>query len=151
MGALFLETGIQRPADRFYSAFQQIQNRLRGELQTQLTASSPTLTRSQFYLLRQLSRQGRMTISDLSAWMNVRQPTLTPMINRLEDSGLVIRLKDDKDRRMVRISLTEKGRQITESAEESWRELINRHLSELSAEDRGALIVLLERFAGLIG
>jgi MarR family transcriptional regulator, organic hydroperoxide resistance regulator len=43
-------------------------------------------------------------------------PTLSPMLKRLEASGLVARTRDPHDERQLRIDLTDKGRALREQA-----------------------------------
>lgn len=49
------------------------------------------------------------TIGDLAGHLNVREPTITATVDRLEREGLVIRTRSDEDRRVVRVTLTKAG------------------------------------------
>lgn len=53
---------------------------------------------------------GGMAVSDLSRAMGVRPPSITPLLAALEEKGLLERTMDKNDRRIVRVSLCEKGR-----------------------------------------
>lgn len=70
--------------------------------------------RSEFFLLTTLadctsSKSEGIRISELSSKMDVTPPAVTHMINSLEEIGLVERLADPNDRRVVLIRLTVKG------------------------------------------
>jgi DNA-binding MarR family transcriptional regulator len=74
------------------------------------------LTLPQFDVLAELSRaveQG-FTFVELSRLLLVTSGNLTGIVDRLENDGLVRRETDDRDRRLVRIVLTRKGRQLVE-------------------------------------
>ena len=74
------------------------------------------LTLPQFDVLAELSRaldQG-FTFVELSRLLLVTSGNLTGIVDRLESDGLVRRETDDRDRRLVRIVLTKKGRQLVE-------------------------------------
>jgi DNA-binding MarR family transcriptional regulator len=123
---------------------------LRQQLNEYLGEAADTgLTRSQFYLLRHLYRHGRLTVSDLAEWMNVKLPTMSPIIERLEELGLVRKEKAAKDRRVVVVSLTDEGQKVILRMEANWRRLLESRLRVLSEEDQERLISLLERFAAL--
>lgn len=72
------------------------------------------LTLPQFDVLAELSRavdQG-FTFVELSRLLLVTSGNLTGIVDRLESDGLVRRQTDDHDRRLVRIVLTRKGRDL---------------------------------------
>lgn len=48
-------------------------------------------------------------VSYISSKFNVTLPTVSQMIGKLEENGFIIRSIDDKDRRVIRVRLTEKG------------------------------------------
>ncbi|MBD3920681.1 winged helix-turn-helix transcriptional regulator [Paenibacillus sp. PR3] len=50
--------------------------------------------------------------SDLARSLNVTMPTVTQMVNVLEARGLLERHRDSKDRRAVRLRLTEQGEAV---------------------------------------
>ncbi len=70
------------------------------------------ITPPQFIALQWLSEEGDMTIGELSSKMYLAFSTTTDLIDRMEKSELVQRVKDEKDRRVVRIHLLEEGKRI---------------------------------------
>ncbi len=69
--------------------------------------------------------------------------TMTNRIDRLEGRGLVRRLPDPKDRRGVRVRLTEAGREVVEAALASLLDWEHRFLGVLSHAERTELADLL--------
>lgn len=67
------------------------------------------VTRGQWRVLLRLSRADGQRQVDLAEAIDVEPITLCRMIDRLEDSGLVERRKDEEDRRAWRIHLTPKA------------------------------------------
>lgn len=51
-----------------------------------------------------------MRITELATAEAVSQPTMTGLVQRLEDDGFVVRAPDKKDARAVRVSITAAGR-----------------------------------------
>lgn len=50
-------------------------------------------------------------VSDISDYFNVTRPSITKMVNELEDMGAVSKTPDPDDRRVIRVSLTELGQE----------------------------------------
>jgi DNA-binding MarR family transcriptional regulator len=46
----------------------------------------------------------------LATWMGIEPPTVLRHLDRLEGAGLVARRRDDRDRRVVRVTMTAAGR-----------------------------------------
>ena len=71
-----------------------------------------TITPPQFVGLQWLYEFGDMTIGELSQKMYLACSTTTDLIDRMEKSELVERVKDPSDRRVVRIHLLPEGERI---------------------------------------
>jgi len=81
----------------------------------QRVASRWNLTLPQFDVLAELARAdaGGFTFVELSRLLLVTSGNLTGIVDRLEEQRLVERAPDDKDRRVIRVALTDKGRRVT--------------------------------------
>ena len=64
-----------------------------------------TVTPPQFVALQWLSEEGDMTIGELSTKMYLAFSTTTDLVDRMEKTKLVQRVRDEQDRRVVRIHL----------------------------------------------
>lgn len=69
--------------------------------------STPT-----WQVLRALESGDHRTQADLAAAIGVRQPTLTHHLDAMERRGLVSREREDGNRRVQRVTVTEPGRQL---------------------------------------
>jgi MarR family 2-MHQ and catechol resistance regulon transcriptional repressor len=72
------------------------------------------LTTPQFSVLEALFHVGPLSLGDLAGKLLVTGGNITYVVDRLEEQGLVRRTRSDKDRRIVRASLTAKGRRLVE-------------------------------------
>src|SRR3954447_19385730 len=72
------------------------------------------ITPPQFVALQWLFEHGDMTIGELSNKMYLAFSTTTDLVDRMEKNQLVMRIRDDKDRRVVRIHLLKEGERIIE-------------------------------------
>lgn len=79
-------------------------------------AQEHNLSLDQFHLLlHMISKKESPTIGDIAKKSNRAQNTISERITRLEEKGLLIRVKDEKDRRISRVVLTEKGIELIDS------------------------------------
>ena len=103
------------------------------------------ITQQQFWLLHQLRRRERLTISDVAAALGVSQSTATTACKRLEASGLITRTRRNDDERVVEVSLTDHGRSTVEGWRRRRREAVAGLLKPLSEAERTELQRLIER------
>jgi len=107
------------------------------------------LSRTELGLLRTLS-DGPRRITELAELEGFAQPTMTILIKRLEQEGLVQRERRSDDGRVVLVDLTESGRVALEAYRERIREAIGEHLAEISDEQVEALATATETLAQLV-
>ena len=86
-----------------------------------------------------------ITVSEISKILRVTSPTVTQILKKLEANGFVERHADDIDRRVVRITLTDKGQDVVHQAKEEFRASINGLIEYLGEEQSNQLADLLSR------
>lgn len=86
--------------------------------------SNYTITPPQFIALQWLNEEGDMTIGELSNKMYLACSTTTDLVDRMEKSELLKRVKDENDRRVVRIHLLVEGKRIIEEVIEKRQEYL---------------------------
>ena len=75
------------------------------------------LTYPQYLVMLVLWEQDGITVSELGERLFLDSGTLTPLLKRLEVSGLLVRQRDAQDERRVRTTLTPQGRALRDAAE----------------------------------
>ncbi|MDA8455520.1 MarR family transcriptional regulator [Acidovorax sp. GBBC 3334] len=75
------------------------------------------LTYPQYIAMLALWERDGVTVSELGERLCLDSGTLTPLLKRMETSGLVARERDAQDERRVRITLTAEGRALRGRAE----------------------------------
>lgn len=71
-----------------------------------------SITPEQFNLLNVVNTTDNCTSSFLAKALNVKKSSITSIVDRLTDKGLIKREHNEKDRRTVFLELTEKGQHI---------------------------------------
>jgi len=70
------------------------------------------LTYPQYLVMLVLWREDGLTVRALGERLHLNSGTLTPMLKRMEQAGLVRRSRDKRDERLVRTELTLAGREL---------------------------------------
>lgn len=118
--------------DPFFSTFQEwielfMHRSMQGTIQY---ARENGLSMSMIGTLFHLNLRGHTGVSDLGQHLGVSSAAASQMLDRLVEEGLIERTEDPDDRRMKKISLTEKGCQI-------FRESLSARLRWLDELEKG--------------
>ena len=74
------------------------------------------ITYPQYLVLMVLWEKDTLPVNDIAHRLLLETNTVTPLLQRMENLGLVSRKKGEQDRRQQFVSLTPKGRQLEEEA-----------------------------------
>jgi DNA-binding MarR family transcriptional regulator len=74
------------------------------------------LTYTQYITLMVLWEQKALSVKELGGYLYLDSGTLTPMLKKLENAGLILRTRHEKDERSVIVSVTEEGMTLREKA-----------------------------------
>lgn len=107
--------------------------------------NSYTITPPQFIALQWLFEHGDMTIGELSNKMFLAFSTTTDLVDRMEKNELVLRVRDEQDRRVVRIHLLEEGERIIEEVIKKRQHYLQDILTDFSPDEVKHLSTLLEK------
>ncbi|MFC7321074.1 MarR family winged helix-turn-helix transcriptional regulator [Halobacillus campisalis] len=101
------------------------------------------ITAPQFVAIQWLLEKGDLTIGELSDHIYLACSTTTDLVDRMEKNKLVERVRDPKDRRVVRIHVLDKGKQIIHEVIEKRQEYLKEVLTEMPSDDVETLNKLL--------
>lgn len=101
----------------------------------------------QNFLLDALRERGELTTGELARHMYVEVPTATRMIQRMEAAGFLTRQPDPRDRRRVRVALTDEGKKAAEAMPAFLAEVSEKALDGFTTAERDQVVQLLERMA----
>jgi DNA-binding MarR family transcriptional regulator len=102
-------------------------------------------------VLQYLWQEDKLTQSQLANKIGVQLQTIHKMIRRMEKAGLVIKYEDDQDRRVSRVQLTPKGRELQTVTEDVWDQLEQETLADLTVEEKYILRRLLYKLEENLG
>jgi len=102
------------------------------------------ITSPQFIALQWLIEEGNLTIGELSQKNGLAFSTTTDLVDRMERNNLVKRIKDENDRRVVRIHVLDKGRNIIKEVIHKRQDFLGDVLETFSPSQVGELSELLK-------
>lgn len=103
------------------------------------------LHRAQATLLCKLFVQEGLNQSEIAQQLGVQGATVTDMLQRMEESGLVMRRRDPDDNRLVRVYLTDEGREKERAIAEQFLKLESHIFEGFDENERLQLRHLLAR------
>ena len=109
------------------------------------------LTETQSDVLRTLLVYGTMSSVDLSRNLYMTPANITGVINRLEKKALVERIRQQADRRVVLISLTESGKGLSKQLPDPIENKLISGLENLELEQVQAMDEAMKKVIDLIG
>ena len=126
----------------------------RAELLYSRRSEESQLSRAQLSIMMTLDALGPCRINQLAQAEAIRMPTASNAVHHLEDAGMVERVRDTKDRRGVRVELTDKGvselRRVSDERDEQMANMF----TALSAEELqvgASLVPILKRILETYG
>lgn len=105
----------------------------------------------QLLVLNYINNKGGAIMSEIARHMSATLSAATGMVDRLVQSGFLLRERDEKDRRIVKISLTNKGRDIVGRVEKERLLLIKETFGKLTEEERERYLEILEKVFSILG
>lgn len=106
-------------------------------------------TRLQSHVLESVRDQGETSTSEVAEMLNISVPTASQLVNTLVERGWMLRETEVLDRRRHRLSLTDQGNALVTAQTSERRDRMEALLTQLSAEERTALVALAERIQEL--
>jgi DNA-binding MarR family transcriptional regulator len=108
------------------------------------------LTSDQHYTLRYIKHASNCTSSELAEAFDVQKSAITAIITRLTDKGLIKRTRDLKDRRVVYLTLTEKGNELFNQSEDRVHHLVEGFITKFNEKEINAFIETYEKLEKML-
>jgi DNA-binding MarR family transcriptional regulator len=109
------------------------------------------VTLTQYRTLVVLASRGPQSLAALAEAIDVTPPTATRMCDRLIRKGLILRRHERGDRRLIRLTLSEKGQVLVDAVTKRRRAEITDLLKAIPREQQTALVDSLQRLSTAAG
>lgn len=117
---------------------------LRNHMEAEL---APTLTEGQLTVLELLSGHERMKPSNFIEFLATTPAAITTLLDRMEKAELISRERDEKDRRIVWVQVTDKGKAECQRGMSIRDHFLQNYLSRISSHNQQVLVYLLGKVA----
>ena len=118
-------------------------------LRMDLGGRPDNLTRLHLAVMGELS-QNNTTMSELANTLMMTKPQLTHLVDSLVSQGIVERRPDEKDRRVINLALTEKGRALLKEMKLKVKENTKKRLASLTTEELSQISTALETLRNIV-
>lgn len=108
------------------------------------------ITGPQLITLLAIEKHQPLAVSAIAAEIHLSSSTVIGILDRLDSKGLILRQRDMKDRRLVKVSLTEAGVEVARHAPSPLQETLAQAMSELPDSELEVIAESLERVVGLM-
>lgn len=120
------------------------------DLHSRLLLKKSGLTAPQLTALQAILRLQPVTVGALAREIHLGHATVTGILTRMEDRGLVVRSRGSHDRRSVLVELTVEGDRIVKEAPSPLQERFHHELSRLQEWERTMILATLQRIASMM-
>ncbi|UCD69027.1 MAG: MarR family transcriptional regulator [Betaproteobacteria bacterium] len=120
------------------------------DLYSRELASKAKITSPQLVCLLTLVEKGPMTATTISREVFLSPSTIVGILDRLEEKGLVKRQRAREDRRVVKVTVTDEGRQVAEAAPSPLQDTLTEALHKLPESEQVEIAKSLERVVSLM-
>lgn len=93
------------------------------------------LTVKEMHAIDAITMYERLTVSQVAEKLHLSRATITATVNRLVKKGYAERIRDTKDRRVVRLKLTKKGRLLCRSYHAYHNMMVKSFLQNLDEDE----------------
>lgn len=138
---------LDRRAADLQALIQDILERFHSVNATAANGPHVALNMQELRVVEFLGNEGPRMMRQLAEYLTVAVNSMTSIADSLEQKGLVRRQRSDEDRRVVRVELTDSGRDIHHSLTEVHLQLFRTMLRALTEDEQEIFMVLFRKIA----
>jgi DNA-binding MarR family transcriptional regulator len=106
------------------------------------------LTGAQLFVLHQLAQSPPLSLNELAARTHTHQSSVSTVVSRLVERGLVSRSRSAADARRITLALSPGGRRLVQDAPDPVQKRLIGGVEKLPARDRAVLVRSLDALVG---
>ncbi|EIT87397.1 MarR family transcriptional regulator [Fictibacillus macauensis ZFHKF-1] len=133
--------------ERYEAASFTVNKRFGAQIREQI---QDVLTNDQYLTLTHIRRVASCTTTELAEIFCVNKSAITAIVTRLAEKGYIDRIRDQRDRRIVYLTLTEEGQSVFEWADKKVFEVVSPYLKVFSEQEIETFLTLFEKLAAIL-
>ncbi|MGC8562199.1 MAG: MarR family winged helix-turn-helix transcriptional regulator [Thermoplasmata archaeon] len=99
----------------------------------------------EYKVLYVLSRDGTKSLVSLASCSEVSGPWITGVVDELVRKGLVKKIRSNTDRRVIHVTITEKGKEVTSKGTLAYKRLIEMAMRDLTTDEISEFLSVLKK------
>jgi len=100
-----------------------------------LAMNNLEVSRDQMIIMTMLAHRGRMKITDISEHVGLSISTISGLLDRMEEKGIIRRARSEEDRRVVYVTLEDNYYEIVDGMRGEMKKNISKILSRMAEDD----------------
>jgi DNA-binding MarR family transcriptional regulator len=105
---------------------------------------------SQLKAMTAFSEDSPLSMGELCKMANVKMPSMTEVVDRFEQEGILERIRDMEDRRVVKVKMTAKGKKMHKEVLKKRADELTKRFGVLTTEERTSLVDSLKSVSELL-
>ena len=105
---------------------------------------------SQLKAMTAFSEDSLLSMGELCKMANIKMPSMTEAIDRFEKEGILDRIRDNEDRRVVKVKMTAKGKKMHKEVLKRRADELTKMFGVLTTEDRTKLVDSLKNVSEIL-
>ena len=105
---------------------------------------------SQLKAMTAFSEDSLLSMGELCKMANIKMPSMTEVVDRFEKEGILERIRDNKDRRVVKVKMTAKGKKMHKEVLKRRANELTKMFGVLTTEDRTRLVDSLKNVSEIL-
>ena len=140
------------PSERYdLKILQALRKVIRGvAIHSRRLVATHEITAPQLICLITIAADGPLTLKEIAQRVYLGSSTVVGILDRLESKGLVLRARDTRDRRLVNVTVTARGRELVKNAPSPLQEGLARSLKALPQIEQATIALALQRIVDLM-
>ncbi|MBA6265089.1 MAG: MarR family transcriptional regulator [Colwellia sp.] len=120
------------------------------DLHSKHLSKTSGLTSPQLLIMLEIDKASGVNSSQVAKSVNLSAATVTNILDRLENKGLISRVRNTQDKRKVSLYLTEDGKALLLNAPQALQEHFIENFANLAQWEQSQLLSSMERLAGMM-
>jgi len=120
------------------------------DLHSSHLAKTTGMTAPQILLLQSVAALPGASVREIAADISLSQATVSTIIDRLEKRELLYRERSTRDKRVVHVRLTARGRELLEDAPTPLQDQLARQFAEVADWEQAMILSALQRVAQMM-
>lgn len=134
---------VESPEIRILSALRRIIQVM--DIHSRQLVSNYDVTAPQLMSLAVVAEEGPISLGDIAKSVHLSPSTIVGVLDRLVDKNYVKRRRDKKDRRLINVTITEKGRELIKKAQHPFMDILESTKKEFPLPEREKVADCLEK------